>query len=59
MPRRIIVDIETIKQVNEDLITTIESVQKICFEGQEKRKVAEVELIEMEKQLKQSILSNS
>lgn len=57
--QRGIVDIETIKQVNEDLITTIESVQKICFEGQEKRKVAEVELIEMEKQLKQSILSNS
>lgn len=56
--QRGIVDIETIKQVNEDLITTIESVQKICYEGQEKRKAAELELIEMEKQLKQTILSN-
>ena len=56
--QRGIVDIETIKQVNADLISTIESVQKICFEGQEKRRLAEVELIEMEKQLKQTILAN-
>lgn len=56
--QRGIVDIETIKQVNTDLISTIESVQKICSEGQEKRRIAEVELIEMEKQLKQSILAN-
>jgi len=56
--QRGIVDIETIKQVNADLISTIESVQKICFEGQEKRRVAEVELIEMEKQLKETILAH-
>lgn len=56
--QRGIVDIETVKQVNADLIATIEGVQKICSEGQEKRRVAEQELVEMEKQLKLTITSN-
>lgn len=55
--QRGVVDIETIKQVNADLISTIESVQKICMEGQEKRRIAETELIEMERNLKQKILA--
>ena len=56
--QRGIVDIETVKQVNADLISTIESVQKICTEGQEKRRIAEIELVEMETQLKKTILAN-
>ncbi len=56
--QRGIVDIETVKQVNADLISTIESVQKICTEGQEKRRLAEIELVEMETQLKKTILAN-
>lgn len=56
--QRGIVDLETIKQVNSDLITTIEEVQKICYEGQEKRRSAEIELIEMEENLKKSILAS-
>ena len=57
--QRGVVDIETLKQVNSDLISTIEGVQKICTEGQEKRRVAELELVEMEQNLKQKILSAS
>lgn len=56
--QRGIVDLETLKQVNQDLITTIEGVQRICLEGQEKRHLAEQELIEMEETLKRSILNN-
>jgi len=56
--QRGIVDIETVKQVNADLIETIETVQKICNEGQEKRRLAELELVEMEKQLKHTILTH-
>lgn len=52
-----IVDFETLKQVNSDLIETIEGVQKICYEGQEKRRSAELELVEMEQALKNTILS--
>jgi uncharacterized protein YaaN involved in tellurite resistance len=56
--QRGIVDFETLKQVNTDLITTISEVQRICSEGQEKRRMAEVELIAMEKQLKDAIFSS-
>lgn len=56
--QRGIVDFDTLKQVNTDLIATISEVQKICYEGQEKRRLAEVELIEMEKQLKNAIFTN-
>lgn len=51
-----IVEIETLKKVNEDLITTIEETLKIQQEGRENRKQAEVELIEMEEQLKVALL---
>lgn len=51
-----IVEIETLKKVNEDLITTIEETLKIQQEGRENRKQAEMELIEMEEQLKVALL---
>lgn len=56
--QRGIVDIETLQQVNSDLIETIETVQQICYEGQEKRRAAELELVEMETNLKKTIMSH-
>ncbi|GAU78827.1 toxic anion resistance protein [Fusibacter sp. 3D3] len=51
-----IVEIETLKKVNQDLIDTIEETLNIQKEGSEKRKQAEVELKEMEKQLKEKLI---
>jgi uncharacterized protein YaaN involved in tellurite resistance len=47
-----IVEIETLKQVNNDLISTIEETLKIQREGKEKRLRAEEELVKMENELK-------
>jgi uncharacterized protein YaaN involved in tellurite resistance len=52
-----IVDIESLKKVNADLITTIEEVLKIQEEGRVKRKQAETELVQMEKDLKAKLVS--
>jgi len=47
-----IVEIETLKKVNDDLIATIEETLKIQQEGKAKRAAAEQELVTMEGQLK-------
>ncbi len=47
-----IVDIETLKKVNADLISTIEDVLKIQEDGKRKRGEAELELARMEAELK-------
>ena len=47
-----IVEIETLKKVNNDLISTIEETIKIQQEGKTKRQNAEVELIKLESELK-------
>lgn len=47
-----IVDIETLKKVNQDLITTIEETIKIQVEGRTKRQQAEQELSKLEADLK-------
>lgn len=52
-----IVDIETLKKVNGDLISTIEETLKIQQEGKEKRKQAEVELANIEKELKNKLVA--
>nr|WP_207715296.1 toxic anion resistance protein [Clostridium saccharoperbutylacetonicum] len=52
-----IVDIETLRNTNESLITTLDEVLRIQTEGQEKRKAAEVELQNIEEQLKNKLLS--
>lgn len=52
-----IVDIETLKKVNVDLITTIEETLRIQKEGHEKRMVAEQELIAIENELKTKLIS--
>ena len=52
-----IVDIETLKKVNNDLISTIEETLKIQAEGKAKRQEAEVELVRIENDLKAKLLS--
>lgn len=47
-----IVELETLKKVNDDLISTIEETLKIQKEGREKRAAAETELRRMEDELK-------
>ena len=54
-----IVDIETVKKVNEDLISTIEETVKIQQEGRQKRAAAEKELVAIEGKLKDALLRNS
>ena len=53
-----IVDIETVKKVNEDLISTIEETITIQRDGRERRKLAETELMEIENRLKQTLLAH-
>lgn len=51
-----IVEIDTLKKVNQDLLDTIDETISIQKEGREKRKLAEEELISMENQLKDKLL---
>ena len=51
-----IVDIETLKNTNESLISTLDEVLRIQTEGRQKRKEAEVELRNIENQLKNKLL---
>lgn len=51
-----IVDIETLKDTNVALISTLDEILKIQTEGKEKRKAAEVELQRMEQELKTKLL---
>lgn len=52
---RSIVDIETVRKVNDDLVTTIETTLKIQQEGREKRRAAEAELVALEGRLKKAL----
>ena len=52
-----IVEIETLKKVNDNLIATIEETIKIQAEGKAKRQQAEVELQKIESDLKTKLLS--
>lgn len=51
-----IVELETLKKVNDDLITTLDETIKIQREGQTRRLAAEQELLKIEETLKQSLL---
>ncbi len=51
-----IVDIETLKATNETLISTLDEVMTIQQQGREKRRQAEVELANIENQLKNKLL---
>ena len=54
-----IVDIETLKQTNAQLITTLDDVMKIQSEGRAKRLAAEAEMLRMENELKGKLLQIS
>ena len=54
-----VVDIETLKQTNADLISTLDEVVKIQSEGREKRRIAEAELGQIEDQLKNKLLETA
>lgn len=51
-----IVDIETLRYTNESLISTIDEILRIQEEGRQKRKNAELELRNIEEQLKNKLL---
>ncbi len=53
---RSVVDIETLKHTNEQLISTLDEVMKIQSEGAAKRKDAEAELGRIEGELKQKLM---
>ena len=54
-----IVDMETLKNTNASLISTLDEVMRIQAEGREKRRAAEVEMQNMENELKQKLLEIS
>ena len=51
-----IVDIETLKQTNQELIATLDDVMNIQKEGRAKRAQAELEMRKMEENLKNKLL---
>ena len=51
-----IVDVETLRKTNEDLISTLDEVMQIQKEGRQKRAEAEVELSKIEGELRQKLL---
>ena len=51
-----IVDIETLKQTNQELIATLDDVMNIQKEGRAKRAQAELEMRKMEEDLKNKLL---
>ncbi|MBQ3891183.1 MAG: toxic anion resistance protein [Lachnospiraceae bacterium] len=53
---RSVVDIETLKHTNEQLITTLDEVMKIQTDGAQKRKEAEAELGRIEGELKKKLM---
>ena len=54
-----IIDMETLKNTNANLISTLDEVMKIQADGREKRRVAEEEMKVMENELKQKLLELS
>ena len=52
-----LVEIETLKKTQENLISTIEETLQIQADGRQKRKAAEIEIARMEEELKQRLLA--
>ncbi|MFJ8260524.1 toxic anion resistance protein [Rummeliibacillus sp. NPDC094406] len=52
-----LVEIETLKKTQENLISTIEETLQIQADGRQKRKAAEIEIARMEEDLKQRLLA--
>lgn len=55
---RAIVELDTLKKVNDDLITTIQETLKIQKEGRQKRIQVEQELVELEGKLKTALMES-
>ena len=53
--QRCVVDVETLKKTNQDLIETIGETLRIQQEGRKKRREAEAELTRLEDQLKEAL----
>jgi len=53
-----IVEIETLRKVNSDLITTIEETLKIQEEGKQRRREVELELTKLENDLKTTLINS-
>ena len=51
-----IVDIETLKQTNAELVQTLDEVLQIQADGRQKRQAAEADMVKMENELKQKLL---
>lgn len=51
-----IVDLETLRKTNADLIQTLDDVMRIQMEGRQKRQTAEMEMHRMEEELKRKLL---
>ena len=56
---RSIVSIETIRKTNQDLIETINGVIEIQQRGRQERQVAEAELVQLESQFKEALLTTT
>jgi len=56
---RAIVDIETVREVNDKLINTIEDTLRIQQEGRAKRAAAEQELVQIEGRLRDTLMKHS
>lgn len=54
-----IIDMETLKNTNANLISTLDEVMKIQADGREKRRAAEQEMQTMENELKEKLLELS
>ena len=54
-----IIDIETLQQTNQTLISTLDEVMKIQEEGREKRAAAEAQLAQIETEMRQKLLEMS
>ncbi|MDO4292471.1 MAG: toxic anion resistance protein [Eubacteriales bacterium] len=54
-----IVDIETLKQTNETLISTLDEMMRIQEEGRTKRREAEAELVQIEDAMRQKLMEMS
>ena len=54
-----IIDMETLKQTNQSLISTLDEVMKIQEDGRQKRAAAEVELVQLENDIKKKMLELS
>lgn len=54
--QRSVIDIETLRKTTEDLLATVEGVQKAQQEGAQKRAAAEAEIAKLEKQMSQAAI---